>query len=67
MGTAFGLTTAVQNGGMATMPIAVGTIRDATGSYEVRCRSWPAFTNAFEALRMIARLVWQLPAHLLLP
>ncbi|GAQ86326.1 major facilitator superfamily protein [Klebsormidium nitens] len=34
MGTAFGLTTAVQNGGMASMPIAVGTLRDTTGSYQ---------------------------------
>eukprot|EP00850_Spirogloea_muscicola_P009118 SM000050S17043 [mRNA] locus=s50:761397:765322:+ [translate_table: standard] len=34
LGTAYGLTTAVQNAGLFSVPIAVGKIRDNTGSYK---------------------------------
>jgi nitrate/nitrite transporter NarK len=34
LGTAYGVVTAVQNGGLAAFPIVVGAIKDAAGSYK---------------------------------
>eukprot|EP00850_Spirogloea_muscicola_P022497 SM000298S10951 [mRNA] locus=s298:37789:41726:- [translate_table: standard] len=52
LGTAYGLTTAVQNAGLFSVPIAVGKIRDNTGSY----MAWPL--QLFQHLKLFVEGGW---------